>query len=90
MLGYIKSRPPNILFLGGFAGGVGSNLAWVMTMMTLAMIMMLTAITIIIQMMMTIRERCKKKLTNVSFMYVCVAGNGEMLVFFSFFPPTIV
>ena len=38
------------------------------------------------------RERCKikkmkKKLTNVSFMYVCVAGNGEMLVFFSrFFP----
>ena len=41
------------------------------------------------------RERCKKKnlkkkLTNVSFMYVCVAGNGEMLVFFSFFPPTIV
>ena len=34
-----------------------------------------------------------KKLTNVSFMYVCVAGNGEMLVFFflsSFFPPTIV
>ena len=41
-----------------------------------------------------IRERFKakfeKKLTNVSFMYVCVAGNGEMLVFFSFFPPTIV
>ena len=41
------------------------------------------------------RERFKKKieekkLTNVSFMYVCVAGNGEMLVFFSFFPPTIV
>ena len=32
----------------------------------------------------------KKKLTNVSFMYVCVAGNGEMLVFFSFFLPTIV
>ena len=32
----------------------------------------------------------EKKLTNVSFMYVCVAGNGEMLVFFSFFPPTIV
>ena len=23
----------------------------------------------------------RKKLTNVSFMYVCVAGNGEMLVF---------
>ena len=40
-----------------------------------------------------LRERCKKrggKLTNVSFMYVCVAGNVEMLVFFSFFPPTIV
>ena len=40
------------------------------------------------------RERCKKKgekkLTNVSFMYVCVAENGEMLVFFSFFFPTIV
>ena len=31
-----------------------------------------------------VRERCKqkrkKKLTSVSFMYVCVAGNGEMLV----------
>ena len=45
--------------------------------------------------MKLIRERfkikkLKKKLTNVSFMYVCVAGNGEMLVFFSFFPPTIV
>ena len=43
----------------------------------------------------SLRERFKikkleKKLTNVSFMYVCVAGNGEMLVFFSFFPPTIV
>ena len=38
----------------------------------------------------SIRERCKKKLknkklTSVSFMYVCVAENGEMLVFFSFF-----
>ena len=37
------------------------------------------------------RERCKKKLkkklTNVSFMYVCVAGNGEMLVFFLVFSP---
>ena len=36
------------------------------------------------------RERCKKKLkkklTNVSFMYVCVAENGEMLVFFLFSP----
>ena len=34
-----------------------------------------------------VRERCiekklKKKLTSVSFMYVCVAENGEMLVFF--------
>ena len=28
-----------------------------------------------------------KKLTNVSFMYVCVAGNGEMLVFFFVFSP---
>ena len=42
-----------------------------------------------------LRERCKKKieekkLTIVSFMYVCVAENGEMLVFFSFFFPTIV
>ena len=37
-----------------------------------------------------LRERCKKKgekkLTSVSFMYVCVAGNGEMLVFFPFSP----
>ena len=32
-------------------------------------------------------KKLKKKLTNVSFMYVCVAGNGEMLVFFlRFFP----
>ena len=30
----------------------------------------------------------EKKLTSVSFMYVCVAGNGEMLFFFPrFFPP---
>ena len=32
------------------------------------------------------REKCKKKegkkLTSVSFMYGCVDGNGEMLVFF--------
>ena len=28
------------------------------------------------------KKKLKKKLTNVSFMYVCVAGNGEMLVFF--------
>ena len=37
-------------------------------------------------------ERCKKKilnkkLTSVSFMYVCVAENGEMLVFFFVFFP---
>ena len=39
-----------------------------------------------------LRERCKKKkmkkkLTSVSFMYVCVAENGEMLVFFLVFFP---
>ena len=38
----------------------------------------------------TIRERCienkvKKKLTSVSFMYVCVAENVELLFFFTFF-----
>ena len=37
-----------------------------------------------------LRERCiekkvKKKLTSVSFMYVCVAENAELLVFFYFF-----
>ena len=32
------------------------------------------------------KKRKKKKLTSVSFMYVCVAGNGEMLVFFPFSP----
>ena len=37
-----------------------------------------------------IRERCiekksKKKLTSVSFMYVCVAENVKLLVFFTFF-----
>ena len=37
-----------------------------------------------------IRERCiekkvKKKLTSVSFMYVCVAENVELLFFFYFF-----
>ena len=37
-----------------------------------------------------VQKKRGKKLTSVSFMYVCVAGNGEMLVFFSFFPPTIV
>ena len=36
------------------------------------------------------KKNLKKKLTSVSFMYVCVAENGEMLVFFSFFFPTIV
>ena len=28
------------------------------------------------------KKKLKKKLTIVSFMYVCVAENGEMLVFF--------
>ena len=33
------------------------------------------------------KKEKEKKLTSVSFMYVCVAGNGEMLVFFlPFFP----
>ena len=32
------------------------------------------------------QKRKEKKITSVSFMYVCVAGNGEMLVFFPFFP----
>ena len=37
------------------------------------------------------KNNWKKNLTSVSFMYVCVAENGEMLVFFlRFFPPTIV
>ena len=36
------------------------------------------------------KKKIEKKLTSVSFMYVCVAENGEMLVFFSFFFPTIV
>ena len=34
-----------------------------------------------------LRKRCKKrrkKLTRVSFMYVCVDGNGEILVFSPF------
>ena len=30
----------------------------------------------------------KKKLTSVSFMYVCVAENVELLVFFTFFAPS--
>ena len=39
---------------------------------------------------LTIRGRCrknksKKKLTSVSFMYVCVAENAKLLVFFTFF-----
>ena len=33
------------------------------------------------------KKKIEKKLTSVSFMYVCVAENGEMLVFFSFFFP---
>ena len=32
-------------------------------------------------------KKRRKKLTSVSFMYVCVAGNGEMLVFFFIFFP---
>ena len=36
------------------------------------------------------KKKMKKKLTSVSFMYVCLAENGEMLGFFSFFSPTIV
>ena len=36
------------------------------------------------------KKKGEKKLTSVSFMYVCVAGNGVMLVFFlPFSPPTI-
>ena len=36
---------------------------------------------------MCTQKKEEKKLTSVSFMYVCVAGNGEMLVFFlPFFP----
>ena len=35
------------------------------------------------------KKEKEKKLTSVSFMYVCVAGDGEMLVFFlPFFPNT--
>ena len=37
------------------------------------------------------KKKFQKKLTNVSFVCVCVAGNGQMLVFFwNFFLPTIV
>ena len=35
-------------------------------------------------------KKRKKKLTSVSFMYVCVAGNCEMLIIFFFFSPTVV
>ena len=35
------------------------------------------------------QKKGRKKLTNVSFMYVCVTENGQMLVFF-LFSPTIV
>ena len=34
-----------------------------------------------------VQKKRGKKLTSVSFMYVCVAGNGEMLVFFFLFSP---
>ena len=30
-------------------------------------------------------KKSKKNLTSVSFMYVCVAENAELLVFFTFF-----
>ena len=30
-------------------------------------------------------KKVKKKLTSVSFMYVCVAENAELLAFFTFF-----
>ena len=30
----------------------------------------------------------EKKLTSVSFMYVCVADNAELLFFFTFFAPS--
>ena len=33
------------------------------------------------------KKKLKKKLTNVSFMYLCVAGNGEMLVLIFLFSP---
>ena len=33
-----------------------------------------------------VHKKKGKKLTNVSFMYVCVAKNCEMLVFFPLFP----
>ena len=32
-----------------------------------------------------VHEKSKTKLKSVSFMYVCVAENGEVLFFFSFF-----
>ena len=32
-----------------------------------------------------VQKKVKKKLTSVSFMYVCVAENAELLVFFYFF-----
>ena len=32
-----------------------------------------------------VHKKSKKKLTSVSFMYVCVAENAELLVFFYFF-----
>ena len=35
-----------------------------------------------------IEKKSKKKLAGVSFMYVCVAENVELLVFFTFFAPS--
>ena len=36
------------------------------------------------------KKKIEKKLTSVSFMYVCVAENSEMSVFFLVFFPTVV
>ena len=35
-----------------------------------------------------VHKKSKKKLTSVSFMYVCVAENVELLVFLLFFAPS--
>ena len=35
-----------------------------------------------------VQKKSKKKLTSVSFMYVCVAENAELLVFLLFFAPS--
>ena len=34
------------------------------------------------------KKKSKKKLTSVSFMYVCVAENAELLFFLTFFAPS--